>query len=308
MNHDDDELFSILERAIGPTSDDAPNEVERQQLRATVDDWREHRPVPITAAHSRRWMRRTVATGLGGIFVLSGATAVAAAVNDGVLPAPARSVARSIGLPVESSDLAKARAALGRLRKAGDGDRDALEVQVEDALSRLSASELAKINDAASATLGDAHDRDEQLTSNSGSGSGNSGSDSSGSGASGSSGLSGSSGSGSGSSGSGSSGSGSSGSGSSGDGSSGDGASESGSSGSGSSGSGGSGDQSTTSTTEKDDDHDAITSTSAATSTSTTEDHSLGGETSTTSTTSTTDGHHGGDGGGSGKDGGSGQG
>ena len=150
MNHDDDEMFSILERAIGPTSDDAPTDAERQQLRAAVDDWRQHRPVPITAARPRRWVRRTVAIGLGAIVVLSGATAVAAAANDGVLPAPARTVARSIGLPVESSDLAKARAALGRLRRADDTDRDSLEIEVEDALSRLSASELAKINDAAS--------------------------------------------------------------------------------------------------------------------------------------------------------------
>jgi hypothetical protein len=275
MNHDDDELFSILERAIGPTSDDAPTDAERRQLRATVDDWRQHRPVSITAARSRRWLRRTLATCLGGIVVVSGATAVAAAVNDGVLPAPARTVARSIGLPVESSDLANARAALGRLRKADDTDRDQLEIEAQAALSRLSTSELAKIDDAAATVLEYAHDRDEQLASNSGSS--NSGS---GSGSSGSSGSSVSSG-------SGSSGSGSSGSGS------------SGSSGSGSSGPGGSGEQSTTSTTERQEDHDV------ATSTSTTEDHSGSGGGSP-STTSTTDGDHSGDGGGggSGKDGG----
>jgi hypothetical protein len=278
MNHDDDdEMFSILERAIGPTSDDAPTDAQRRQLRSAVDEWRRHRPVPITAARSRRWIRRTVATGIGGIVVLSGATAVAAAVNDGVLPTPARTVARSIGLPVESSDLARARAALGRLRKADDTDRDTLEIEVEDALSRLSASELSKINEIASSVLEDAHDRDEQLSSNSGSGSSNSGP------------------------GSGSSVSGSSGSGSGDSGSSGSGSSGSGSSGSGSSGSG-SGEESTTSTTARQDDHDV------APSTSTTEDHSGSGDGSA----STTDADHSGEGGGggggsgSGKDGGGG--
>jgi hypothetical protein len=285
MNHDDDELFSILERAIGPTSDDAPTDAERQRLRATVDDVHQHRPVPITAARSRRWIRRTVATGLGSIVVVSGATAVAAAVNDGVLPAPARSVARSIGLPVESADLAKARAALGRLRKADDDERDAVEGEVQLALSRLSASDLAKIDAAATAALQNAHDLDEQLAANGGSGSSgsNSGSGSSGSGSSGS--------------GSGSSGSGSSGSGSSG------------------SGSSGSGDGSTTSTIDDGGDHggEASTSTSTPASTATTDDHSDGGDdTTSTSTaitsTSTTDDHHGGDGdgGGEGKSGGDG--
>jgi hypothetical protein len=261
MTHDEDELFSILERAIGPTAADTPTDTERQHLRAVVDDWRQHQPIPITAARSHRWLRRGVATGLGAVVVLSGATAVAAAVNDGVLPAPARSVARTIGLPVESSDLARARAALGRLRKADESKRNEMELELEAAMNRLSASERAKIDAAAAAALLEAHGLDEQQVSgNSGPGSGSSGSGSSGSGSSGS--------------------------------------GSSGSDSSGSSGSGGSGEASTTSTTDDEEAHGGDSTTTSTTEEESHEGESHSGTSSTsTSTTSKSgeSGHGGGD-------------
>lgn len=159
---DDDDLLAALGRAVGPDPDARPSAAERDALRAVVLRAAADAPladvttdgpvadvVPITSA--RRLRNRLLVGGAAVVIGLSGATAVAAAVNDGALPSPVRAVVHAVGLPVDSIELAQAKDALKRLRTATDAE-------VADALARAE-RELADLTPAERASLGDDADR-----------------------------------------------------------------------------------------------------------------------------------------------------
>ena len=149
----DDELLAVLGRTIGPDADDVPSASDVAALRALVVAT----PIPITS--SRRWRRRVVVAGVATVAALSGATAVAAGVNDGALPKPARVVARAIGIPVDSVDLADAKTALRQLRTATDAELpDALD-GAERAVAALSSDERRALGTSADRTLSEARER-----------------------------------------------------------------------------------------------------------------------------------------------------
>lgn len=173
---DDDQLLAALGRAIGPDLHEAPSDAERDALRKVVLQAGSTAPadrpgtagerlapvVSITAA--RRWRHRVAAGAVAGVVVLSGATAVAAAANNGALPTPVRTVVRAVGLPVDSTALADAKDALRRLRSAEDNDLAEAIDRVEKALTKLSDSERAGIADEAAAALAAARDRQATAT------------------------------------------------------------------------------------------------------------------------------------------------
>jgi hypothetical protein len=123
----DDELLDILAASFGPPPEAEPSWAEISHLHRIID----------TAAqgHSRRaasplWrIRRPITAAAAGLVLLGGASA-AAAVAGAVMPQPVRVAARAVGLPVESPQLADARAAVGRLRDAlGRTPRDPSEIR-----------------------------------------------------------------------------------------------------------------------------------------------------------------------------------
>src|SRR5205807_383263 len=83
----------------------------------------------------------------------------AAAASGVVMPQPVREAARAVGLPVDSPDLAGARAALARLRDAlADKPRDlnAVRTDAQDVrarLARLSADDRSHVEDEATFVL-----------------------------------------------------------------------------------------------------------------------------------------------------------
>ena len=169
MSLDDDQLLAALGRAIGPDPTEAPSAAERDALRkvvlqagATADPsgTAGERLAPVVAiTAARRWRHRVAAGAVASAVVLSGATAVAAAANNGALPTPVRTVVRAVGLPVDSPALADAKDALRRLRSAEDNDLAEAIDRVEKALTKLSDSERAGIADEAAAALAAARDR-----------------------------------------------------------------------------------------------------------------------------------------------------
>ena len=155
----DDEVLDLLGRTIGhdPTAEPGPADVTA--LRALVVERRDMPAAPIALISGRSWRRRALVGGVAAVVALSGATAVAAAANDGALPEPVRAVAHAIGIPVDSVDLAAAKDALRRLRIATDVELpDALD-RAERATSVLSIAERAALREDADRTLADARER-----------------------------------------------------------------------------------------------------------------------------------------------------
>ncbi len=172
MSLDDDQLLDALNRAIGPDLEARPSPAERDALRqvvlqagrttsAAADTTGTAGPtapvVSITSA--RRWRHRVAAGAVAGVVALSGATAVAAATNNGALPAPVRTVARAVGLPVDSSALADAKDALRRLRQAKDDDVAEAITRVGKTLAALSTGERTGMQAESNQVLADARAR-----------------------------------------------------------------------------------------------------------------------------------------------------
>ena len=150
----------------------------------TVIDRTEQVVVPFTRP-ARRLGRRLAMTGAVAVIGLTGTTALAAAANEGALPRPVRVVAHGVGLPVDSVELADAKHALSKLRKASD---EALPVAVagaDDALAKLSDDDRRRLGQPAAQEVKDARgrvDNSNKGSNNSGSGSNSGGNSGSGSG------------------------------------------------------------------------------------------------------------------------------
>jgi uncharacterized membrane protein YgcG len=156
----DDELLDVLATSLGPPPDAEPSWAEISQLHRVVD----------TAAgrgrdrrHGARvWrIRRPLTAAMAGFLVL-GSAAAAAALSGAVMPQPVRVAARAVGLPVDSADLAGARAGLARLRDALDrrppdlGAIRALAQDARDRVGRLSADDRSHVDAEATFLLGEA--------------------------------------------------------------------------------------------------------------------------------------------------------
>jgi hypothetical protein len=163
---DDDDLLAALGRAVGPDPAVRPSDAERADLRRAVlraasGDTGTSAPmadvVPISTA---RRLRTRVLVGSAAVVIgLSGATAVAAAVNDGALPAPVRVVVHAVGLPVDSVEVAQAKDALRRLRTATDTEVTDALARAERELADLTPSERAGLGDDVDRTLAEARER-----------------------------------------------------------------------------------------------------------------------------------------------------
>jgi hypothetical protein len=156
--NDDDILLEALGRAFAGELLEQPSPAERQTLRTLVDAQRAVvlGPEPDTAgddwdqpggtviplrSRSRRIGRRLAIAGLVTAAGLSGATAVAAAANNGVLPNPFRRVVVAVGLPVDSVAVADAKNALRQLRNASDTELPSALLRLERAQTALSPTE-----------------------------------------------------------------------------------------------------------------------------------------------------------------------
>lgn len=155
----DDELLDLLGRTIGHDPTAEPDPADVTALRALVVERRDSPAAPIPLISARSWRQRALVGGVAAVVALSGATAVAAAVNDGALPGPVRAVAHAIGIPVDSIDLAAAKDALRRLRIATDIELpDALD-RAERAVTTLSVTDRAALGQDADRTLAEARER-----------------------------------------------------------------------------------------------------------------------------------------------------
>lgn len=128
---DDDALLDRLGRALAsePASPTPAQEAVLTRLVAVTPP----PAAPARSAHRRH--RRWVAAGVAVMAV--GAPAVAAA-SMGELPAPVRSVAHAVGLPVASVPLSEAQSSLDRLREALEvGDRAAIAAAAADLRRRI---------------------------------------------------------------------------------------------------------------------------------------------------------------------------
>jgi len=154
----DDQLLDVLAASLGPPPDAEPTWAEISQLHRVIDHgWsgRERRLAPL-------WrIRRPVTAAVASLAVLGGASA-AAAVSGAVMPQPVRVAARAVGLPVDSPQLASARAALAHLRDAlADKPRDLGAIRadaqaVRDHLGRLSADDRFQVEDESAFLLAEA--------------------------------------------------------------------------------------------------------------------------------------------------------
>jgi hypothetical protein len=143
----DDELLDVLATSLGSAPDAEPTWAEVSQLHRLVDTAAGRGP----RARTPLWrIRRPLTAALAGVLVFGTASA-AAALSGAVMPQPVRVAARAVGLPVDSTDLAGARAALARLRDALDHrplDLDAIRTLAQDArdrVGRLSADDRADV-------------------------------------------------------------------------------------------------------------------------------------------------------------------
>ncbi len=170
MSYDnDDDLLAALGRAVGPDLEVTPSTAERDALRSVVlragagpaEGASDAAPiadvVPITSA--RRLRTRLLVGSAAVVVALSGATAVAAAVNDGALPTPVRAVVHAVGIPVDSVELAQAKEALKRLRTATDAELADALARAERELADLTPSERSSLGGDVDRTLADARER-----------------------------------------------------------------------------------------------------------------------------------------------------
>jgi hypothetical protein len=123
-----------------------------------------HRALDAHKKPGRRRSYRIVASCLAGVGVMAGAGG-AYALSGAVLPEPVRVVAHAVGLPVDSPEVAEARAARRALRqslKREDANATAAAAQrLRDALGGLSSSDRAELGD----VVGLLHEADEQHAS-----------------------------------------------------------------------------------------------------------------------------------------------
>jgi hypothetical protein len=154
----DDELLDVLATSLGPPPDAEPSWAELSHLHRVLDSGYAGRRPSRTPV----WrFRRPLTAAMAGFLVLGGASAAAAA-SGAVMPQPMRVAARAVGLPVESPDLADARAALARLRAAlaaKPPDLNAIRMRaqdVRDRLARLSADDRSHVEDEAGFLLAEA--------------------------------------------------------------------------------------------------------------------------------------------------------
>jgi hypothetical protein len=158
MTTRDDELLDVLAASLAPAPDAEPSWAEISHLHRIID----------TAADGRRhhgraplWRLRPITAAAAGLVLLGGASAAAAA-SGAVMPQPVRVAARAVGLPVDSPQLADARAALGHLRDAlADTPRNVNDIRadaqdVRDRLGRLSADDRLDVEDEAAFLLAEA--------------------------------------------------------------------------------------------------------------------------------------------------------
>ena len=134
---------------------------------------------------ARRLGRRLAMTGAVAVIGLTGTTALAAAANEGALPRPVRVVAHGVGLPVDSVELADAKHALSKLRKASDAALPSAVAGADDALAKLSDDDRRRLGQPAAQEVEDARgrvDNSNKGSNNSGSGSNSGGNSGSGSG------------------------------------------------------------------------------------------------------------------------------
>jgi len=154
----DDELLDVLAASLAPAPEAEPTWAEVSQLHRVVDSGWSGRHAPRTPL----WrIRRPLTAAVAG-FVVLGSASAAAALSGAVMPEPVRVAARAVGLPVESPELAGARAAVAGLREAlGHNPRDLAVIRVRaqdvrDRLTRLSADDRSHLEDEADFLLADA--------------------------------------------------------------------------------------------------------------------------------------------------------
>ena len=158
MNVHDDDLLDVLAASLGPPPNAEPSWAEISQLHRVIDSgWSSRR-----TSRAPIWrIRRPLTAAVAGLVVLGSASA-AAAVSGAVMPQPVRVAARAVGLPVDSPQLAHARAAIARLRDTlGDKPRDLDSIRadaqaVRDHLARLSADDRSHVEDEAAFLLAEA--------------------------------------------------------------------------------------------------------------------------------------------------------
>src|SRR5581483_10259860 len=157
MTTRDDDLLDVLAASIGPPPDAEPSWAEISHLHRIIDTAADRNR---RRAHTPLWrMRHPVAV---AALVLLGGASAAAAVSGAVMPQPVRVAARAVGLPVDSPQLAEARAALDRLHDAlaakprNANDIRARAQDVRDRVDRLSADDRLEVEDEAAFLLAEA--------------------------------------------------------------------------------------------------------------------------------------------------------
>jgi len=148
----DDELFDAIGRALAPPPLQ-PGAAELVAVRMAL-------ALPDRASQGRRrtpaWRRPAPAL-LALTLAVGGIAGGAAAAVGATLPAPLRSAAVAMGLPVDDSELASAKADLRRLQDAlGRRDRSAVAsavAQLRHCIATLGAADRAKVDAAADALL-----------------------------------------------------------------------------------------------------------------------------------------------------------
>ena len=148
MTTRDDELLGVLAASLDPPPDVEPTWAEISRLHRVIDAG----VSPRRPSRTRLWrVHRPLTAVIAGVVVLGGASA-AAALSGAVMPQPVRVAARAVGLPVDSPQLADARAALVRLREAlAHQPRDLGAIRsdaqdVRDRLGRLSADDRSQVD------------------------------------------------------------------------------------------------------------------------------------------------------------------
>ena len=127
--NDDDRLLEALSQALAPPPAE-PSDEEIAALRRAVTR-------RFRARQVRPWWRPRAVTLLAAAALC---TATAAAVAGSPVSGPVRTLARAVGLPVESAALADTRAAVKRLRtKLEARDREGVTWALEDVRSRIDA-------------------------------------------------------------------------------------------------------------------------------------------------------------------------